>query len=141
MFPTLVRRLADKAVPPFKLRSTVNNSLTGISGSPYKTKKRWPPDFSKLSQKEQFRLEKRYKRRVKLATMRPRWDKYIRLAQLFSITFVLIYSVLFMDWNTDPQPFQGIRNTLWGALDSFSPQQRHERRNPSLPPGAGTDEK
>jgi hypothetical protein len=100
--------------------------------SRYKPKKVWPPNFSKLSEKEQFRFERRYKRRVKLATARPRWDKYVKLAQLGSVTckspifvkvvgqrasvadslgsltVVLVYSVLFMDWNTDTQPFEGV---------------------------------
>ncbi|KAI0142529.1 hypothetical protein F4776DRAFT_661598 [Hypoxylon sp. NC0597] len=103
--------------------------LTGVYNSRYKPKKVWPPDFSKLSEKEQFRFERRYKRRVKLATSRPRWDKFIRLAQLFSVTSVLVYSVLFMDWNTDKQPFQGVRDKFWGTLGAFSPEQRYERRN------------
>ncbi|KAI0015248.1 hypothetical protein F4780DRAFT_764734 [Xylariomycetidae sp. FL0641] len=95
----------------------------------FRTKKVWPPDFAKLSAKEQFRLERRYKRRVKLATARPRWDRYVRLAQLGSVTFVAVYSVLFMDWKTEHQPFQGARDAFWGAVGSFSPEKRHERRN------------
>lgn len=75
MLPTLVRRLA--AAPKPKLT---------IQNNPYKTKKVWPPDFSKLSPHEQFKFEKRYKRRVKLASARPKWNKIIQLTQLFSIT-------------------------------------------------------
>ncbi|OTA65371.1 hypothetical protein K449DRAFT_431971 [Hypoxylon sp. EC38] len=131
MFPTLMRRMAEVPIAP-KLRNATMTPLTGVYNSRYKPKKVWPPDFSKLSEKEQFRFERRYKRRVKLATSRPRWDKFIRLAQLFSVTSVLVYSVLFMDWNTDRQPFQGVRDKFWGALSVFSPEQRHERRNPDI---------
>ncbi|KAF2971479.1 hypothetical protein GQX73_g2171 [Xylaria multiplex] len=133
MFPTLVRRLA--ASPPVapKLRNATPPPTAIYANSRYKPKKVWPPDFSRLSQKEQFRFERRYKRRVKLATARPRWDKLVRLAQLGSVTFVLVYSVLFMDWNTEKQPFEGIRNSFWGAVGALSPAQRHERQRPDLP--------
>lgn len=112
------------------MTNATRTPLAGVYSSRYKPKKIWPPDFSKLSQKEQFRFEKRYKRRVKLATARPRWDKYVRLVQLGAVTSesdlsmfglyrkssaddnfitgVLIYSVLFMEWNTENQPFQGV---------------------------------
>ncbi|KAI1780327.1 hypothetical protein F4818DRAFT_435535 [Hypoxylon cercidicola] len=138
MFPTLIRRLADKPIPTIFRNATVTPS-PGASISPYKPKKVWPPDFSKLSEKEQFRFERRYKRRLFLATARPRWDRYVRLAQLFSVTSVFIYAVLFMDWQSQKQPFQGVRDKFWGAVGAFSPQQRHERRNPHL--GATTDQK
>ncbi|CAJ2511878.1 Uu.00g075030.m01.CDS01 [Anthostomella pinea] len=138
MFPTLVRRMADKPIAPM-FRNTTRTPLTGIYNSRFRPKKLWPPDFSKLHEKQQFRLERKYKRRVKLATMRPRWDRYVKLAQLSSVAFVLVYSVLFMDWNTETQPFQGVRNTFWGAIGSLSPGKRHDRRNPELPTAA--DEK
>lgn len=74
MFSTFVRRMA----------STMRPALT-IKNNPYKAKKVWPPDFSKLSTQEQFRMEKRYKRRLILATKRPRWDRMLRMVQFFSI--------------------------------------------------------
>ncbi|KAI0136909.1 hypothetical protein BJ170DRAFT_35163 [Xylariales sp. AK1849] len=128
MFATLIRKTAESSLPP-KLKNAIRTPLTGVYNSRYKPRKIWPPDFSKLSQKEQFRFERRYKRRVKLATARPRWDKIVRMAQLFSVTSVLVYSVLFMDWNTEHQPFQGLRDRFWAAVGSFSPEKRYERRN------------
>ncbi|RYP46747.1 hypothetical protein DL768_007094 [Monosporascus sp. mg162] len=128
MFPTLVRRLVEKpAAPP--IRNT-QVPLTGNLSNRYKPKKVWPPDFSQLTEKEKFRFERRYKRRVKLATARPRWDKFVRLAQLSSVTF---YSVLFMDWETEKQPFQGIRDRFWGAFGSSGQDQRSERQKPNIP--------
>ncbi|KAL1900908.1 hypothetical protein Sste5346_001969 [Sporothrix stenoceras] len=82
----------------------------------YKNKKVWPPDFTRLSPQEQLRFEKRYKRRVALASARPRWVKFVKLVQLFSITFVVIYGVLFMEWDYGPQPFVGIREWFWNTL-------------------------
>ncbi|KAK8086703.1 hypothetical protein PG994_001677 [Apiospora phragmitis] len=126
MFTTLARRAVESPIP-LRIRNAARASAPGIYGR-FKPKKVWPPDFSKLSEKEQFRFERKYKRRVKLATMRPRWDKYVKLAQLFSVTGVLVYSLLFMEGNTEEQPFQGIRSRFWGALDAFSPNKRNERR-------------
>ncbi|RYO86088.1 hypothetical protein DL764_009061 [Monosporascus ibericus] len=99
--------------------------------------KLWPPDFSQLTEKEKFRFERRYKRRVKLATARPRWDKFVRLAQLSSVTFVLVYSIFFMDWETEKQPFQGIRDRFWGAFGSSGQDQRFERQKPNMPAATG----
>ncbi len=75
MLATLVRRAASSARAPLTIYT-----------NPYKTKKVWPPDFAQLSPQEQFRYEKRYKRRVKLLAERPRWTKFVKLAQLFSVS-------------------------------------------------------
>ena len=73
MLPTLIRRAAKEG--PYK--SFLN---------PYKAKKTWPPDFSQLSQKHQFQLERRYRRRAKLAWARPRWTKLVKLVTWTTIT-------------------------------------------------------
>jgi hypothetical protein len=70
MFSTLIRRSAEAPKPLFD-----------FDANPYKVKRIWPPDFSKLSPKHQFRLERRYKRRAKLKWARPRWTKGVKLAQ------------------------------------------------------------
>ncbi|KAI0884577.1 uncharacterized protein GGS22DRAFT_144272 [Annulohypoxylon maeteangense] len=131
MFPTLVRRTAEKATSSL-LRNTASTALKSASTGPYKLKKVWPPDFTKLSEKDQFRFERRYKRRLKLATVRPRWDKFIKLAQLFSMISVLIYTVLFMDWEQENNPFQGIRDRFWDFFGALTPEQRHQRRTPDI---------
>ena len=78
MLPTLVRRLAQTTtrmqLPPREIPAV------------YKLKKVWPPDMSTMSAQQQLRFEKKYKRRLKLATARPGWDKGVKLAQLFTIT-------------------------------------------------------
>lgn len=96
--------------------------------NPYRAKRSWPPDFTKLTPKHQFRLERRYKRRVKLKWARPRWTKAVKIMQLGSVvgmenlpyglveeakrltetTGVTVYGVLFMDWQQEHPPFQGV---------------------------------
>ncbi|CAK4032479.1 Hypothetical predicted protein [Lecanosticta acicola] len=77
--------------------------------NPYRCKRTWPPDFTHLSAKHQFRLERRYRRRSKLKWARPTWTKGVKLAQWGSIVFVLIYGVLFMQVDDGRTPFDGIR--------------------------------
>ncbi|KAL1959309.1 hypothetical protein VTO42DRAFT_2496 [Malbranchea cinnamomea] len=81
--------------------------------SPYKAKRKWPPDMSSLSEKQQFRLERKYRRRAKLKYARPTWTKWTKLVQWGLIGFVIVYSVLFMEMKDGgPNPFEGLRNYL-----------------------------
>ncbi|KAL2024351.1 hypothetical protein VTK56DRAFT_8833 [Thermocarpiscus australiensis] len=114
MFPTLVRRLAQAARP----------ELNAAAANPIKLKKVWPPDFKSMSPQQQLRFEKKYKRRLKLATARPRWDKFVRLAQLFTMTFVPLYMVLVMDWKDVPTPFEPLREKFWGFFGVFTEETR-----------------
>ncbi|PYH45266.1 uncharacterized protein BP01DRAFT_340577 [Aspergillus saccharolyticus JOP 1030-1] len=84
--------------------------------SPYKPKRQWPPDLSKLSPKHQFRLERKYRRRAALKYARPKWTKFTKLAQWFSIAFVLIYAMLFMEWDEKGGPFDDLRKAFFGGL-------------------------
>ncbi|KAK4464647.1 hypothetical protein QBC42DRAFT_294910 [Cladorrhinum samala] len=116
MLPTLVRRLAQTTtrmqLPPREIPAV------------YKLKKVWPPDMSTMSAQQQLRFEKKYKRRLKLATARPGWDKGVKLAQLFTITFVLVYTALFMDWKEMPNPYGGIREKFWSFFGVFTEEAR-----------------
>lgn len=87
MFPTLRLRFQATRTP-----------LLDALSNPYKAKRPWPPNFSQLSQKHQFQLERRYRRRAKLKWARPGWMKFTKVAQwgtigcrsyftLLSITF------------------------------------------------------
>ena len=76
MFPTLVRRLAQAPKP----------QIHSAAAQGIKLKKVWPPDMKSMTPQQQLRFEKKYKRRLALATARPRWDKFIKLTQLFTIT-------------------------------------------------------
>ncbi|KXX79953.1 hypothetical protein MMYC01_202299 [Madurella mycetomatis] len=128
MFPTLVRRLAQAARP----------QVNAASATPIKLKKVWPPDLKTMTPQQQLRFEKKYKRRLKLATARPRWDKAVRLGQLFTIAAVLVYMVLFMDWKDVPTPFQPVREKFYGFFGVFTKETRTlERKDKaSLPPAS-----
>ena len=109
MLPTIARRIglnpfaAPKApavnVPYFPYTWETN---------PYVCKRTWPPEFAKLSQKHQFKLERRYRRRAKLAYARPNWHKMVKLAQWGSILFVSVYGILFMELTDGNTPFSGV---------------------------------
>ncbi|KAI9642866.1 hypothetical protein NHQ30_008600 [Ciborinia camelliae] len=124
MFRTLVRRAAQQTRLELPYDPNAN---------PYKAKRLWPPDFSKLSQKHQFRLERRYKRRAKLKWARPRWTKAVKIAQFSSILFVIVYGVLFADWNKDNlvlerAPFQGVREWFFGLTGSMWTKDQVRKR-------------
>ncbi|KAJ9295723.1 hypothetical protein DTO271G3_5746 [Paecilomyces variotii] len=76
--------------------------------SPYQPKRPWPPDMSKLSKKHQFRLERKYRRRAALKYARPKWTKATKLVQWGVIGFVLIYAILFMDWDPQDNPVEEV---------------------------------
>lgn len=96
--------------------------------NPYKALKPWPPDFTRLDLKYQFRLERRYRRRAKLKYNRPGWIKGVKLAQwgiclceylypcpvvcrlLIHLSAVFVYGVLFMDVGENENPFTGVRH-------------------------------
>ena len=104
-----------------------SSSSLNVQNNSYKAQRLWPPDFAKMDPKEQLRLERRYRRRAKLAYTRPRWNQAVKLTQWGSITcmchpitvaswngdsqmgiVVLGYSVLFMDWGSTYTPFDGV---------------------------------
>jgi polyferredoxin len=78
-----------------------------IEANPYRCKRIWPPEFENLSEKHKFRLERRYRRRAKLKWARPNWTKGVKLATWASITFVIVYGVLFME-TEEGTPFDGV---------------------------------
>ena len=69
MFRSTLQRMAKAP------RLTVHNN-------PYKAQKDWPPDFSKLNPRAQFRLEKKYRRRAKLRYLPDGWVRKVKLASV-----------------------------------------------------------
>ncbi|EER23550.1 hypothetical protein CPC735_049200 [Coccidioides posadasii C735 delta SOWgp] len=82
---------------PVWTRTDASSNPNDAYTSPYKAKRTWPPDVSKLSPKQQFRLERKYRRRAKLKWARPTWKKWTKLVQWTLIGFVLVYSLFFME--------------------------------------------
>ncbi|PWY87314.1 hypothetical protein BO94DRAFT_624482 [Aspergillus sclerotioniger CBS 115572] len=114
---------------PFRLTSTPSDPSPNETEytnpneyySPYKPKRQWPPDMSKLSPKHQFRLERKYRRRAALKYARPKWTKATKLVQWGCIGFVLVYAMLFMEWDERGSPFDEIRRTFFaGVKGAFS---------------------
>ena len=69
--------------------------------NPYRAKTQWPPDFTKLHPRYQFRLERRYKKRTQLKWARPRLMAWTRIAQWTGGVGVFVYGVFFMDWGRE----------------------------------------
>ncbi|KAJ5505915.1 hypothetical protein N7453_004872 [Penicillium expansum] len=99
-----------------KTESSPTPSFEDVYYSPYQPKRQWPPDMSKLSPKHQFRLERKYRRRAALKYARPKFMKAVTLGQWVVIGFVIIYSVLFMEWDTEDTAFHAIREKFFAGL-------------------------
>ncbi|KAF2224791.1 hypothetical protein BDZ85DRAFT_84492 [Elsinoe ampelina] len=115
MFPSTIRRFTTSA--PRWIDAFSN---------PYKAKRTWPPDFEKLSQKHQFQLERRYRRRTKLKWARPGWTKFTKLAQWGTISFTLVYAVLFLNWGGNAVAFDRIRDWYAGLQNDVWTERRSE---------------
>ncbi|KAK1773846.1 hypothetical protein QBC45DRAFT_446579 [Copromyces sp. CBS 386.78] len=118
MFRTAIRQAAQKTSSKSELPQAFVK-LPHISPallSQYPAKKTWPPDFKAMSPQEQLRYEKRYKRKIHHIAQRPKWNKMVQLAQLGTISFVLIYCVFFADWKDERQPFYEFREWFWNSL-------------------------
>ncbi|KAL4999642.1 hypothetical protein BDV10DRAFT_50268 [Aspergillus recurvatus] len=94
-----------------------NTGLPIKDYSRYPPKRQWPPDMSKLSPKHQFRLERKYRRRAALKYARPKWTKATKIVQWGTIGFVLIYALLFMEWDErGGTPIEDLRTYVFGSL-------------------------
>ncbi|KAJ5545058.1 hypothetical protein N7535_006554 [Penicillium sp. DV-2018c] len=124
--PSFKSTPAPRDASPFRLSTNKPESSSSsppqtfedVYYSPYQPKRQWPPDMSKLSAKHQFRLERKYRRRAALKYARPKFMKIVTLGQWVIIGFVIIYSVLFMEWETNDTPFHGIREQFFAGLRS-----------------------
>jgi hypothetical protein len=89
-----------------------------FDNNPYKAKRTWPPDFDKLSPKQKFKLERKFRRRSKLAYARPEWNRRLLLAQWGACVFVAGYSILYLDWEGEGKPYEALRKAQgwWHGL-------------------------
>ncbi|KAF9737853.1 hypothetical protein PMIN06_009024 [Paraphaeosphaeria minitans] len=138
MFQLLARLLgqAPKSdLPPFNFAT-----------NRFKAKKQWPPNLRVLTEKQQFRFERKFKRRLRLKSIKPQWQKWTKIVQWNLIGFVVVYGVLFHDYAHDPmnprpgeQPFKTLREGMWGIWDGMwthtstagSPSRVATSRNPA----------
>jgi len=95
------------------LRAQASSVMTSQM-NPYKAQKTWPPDFSRLNSKHQFRLERKYRRRSKLKFARPGWVKGVKLAQWgVSLSMCLIFARGVMDNKPNQQVLALIASSGW----------------------------
>ena len=85
-----------------------------LHNNPYKAQKQWPPDFSKLHPKHQFRFERKYRRRSKLKWERPRWVKGVKLAAWGSSLCVNPSQYLGSRFSLIAQSCAGLRGAFLG---------------------------
>ncbi|KAG9818781.1 hypothetical protein KCU98_g18370, partial [Aureobasidium melanogenum] len=84
----------------------------------------------------QFRLERRYRRRAKLKWARPTWTKFVKLSTWATISFVVVYGLLFMDieegtvFGTIREYYERTTNDMFGTA----------RRPPPIKPRATTEQ-
>jgi hypothetical protein len=92
----------------------------------FRARKNWPPNLRELTERQQFRFERKFKRRIKLKSARPVWNKWIGIVQWSSISFIVVWGVFFHDFAKDPmnprpgeQPFVALREWMWGKIGNF----------------------
>ncbi|KAF2151779.1 hypothetical protein K461DRAFT_294665 [Myriangium duriaei CBS 260.36] len=113
-------------------RFTTSSRLAlDAASNPYKAKRPWPPDFTKLSQKHQFQLERRYRRRSQMKWARPGWTKFTTLAQWGTISFVVVYAVLFLNWGGNAIVFDKIRAWYAGLGQEVWTKNPNEHQTPA----------
>lgn len=121
-FPSARFRSSSSSLPTSSSPSprTTLRSLFGLTSSPpsnyipapftgannpYTTRKSWPPDFSKLAERDRFHYEKTFRRRLKLKWARPVWTKSIKILQWGLVWGVLGYWVFFLEVEEGRTPF------------------------------------
>ncbi|EWC47653.1 hypothetical protein DRE_03273 [Drechslerella stenobrocha 248] len=101
-------------------------------------KRPWPPDFSKMSDSDKYRLERKYKRRLRRGYPAG-WMKFTGVLQILTVTALPAYMILFMDWKEVQHPFGPLRAWMWEKIDAFKASQNFTResaivRKPTSPP-------
>ncbi|CAM1503989.1 Fc.00g015800.m01.CDS01 [Cosmosporella sp. VM-42] len=133
MFPTIIRRMAS----PIS-RDLLRKAPLSVANNPYKARKVWPPNFKELSHQQQLRFEKKYKRRITLASRSPRWIKGVKFAQLITIVAALVYLLFYSEfewWGQEYKPHEEIRKKTAYLFGTMDPDKRYERRKDApLPP-------
>ncbi|KAH7117084.1 hypothetical protein B0J11DRAFT_108833 [Dendryphion nanum] len=129
----LIQRLLGRApksqLPPFN-----------FARNRFRAKKIWPPNLRELTEKQQFRFERKFKRRLRLKSIRPTWNKWTKIIQWSMIGFVVVWGVFFHDFVKDPlnpqpgeQPFKALRDWTKRKLGGF-----WTHTDDRLPPGVST---
>lgn len=112
-----------------------------VFSNPYAARKMWPPNFKDLNHAQQLRFEKKYKRRIEMASQSPKWQKGVKLAQLATIAAALVWLFFYSEfewWGQHYKPSEEMRRhaaNLFGVID---PDKRYERRKDAPEPHASS---
>ncbi|KAI4241784.1 MAG: hypothetical protein L6R40_004330 [Gallowayella cf. fulva] len=98
--------------------AAAENAHSKVQVDRYKARKPWPPDFSKLDHKYQFRLERRFRRRTQLKWCPPQWVRRVNLFNYTLCSFVAVYAIFFMDTGPEETPMKKLR--AWFKVQSSS---------------------
>ncbi|CAG7565618.1 unnamed protein product [Fusarium equiseti] len=131
MFSTLVRRMASSSKD-----SLLKKAPLTVATNPYKARKVWPPNFKQLTVQQQLRFEKKYKRRIILASQAPRWVKAVKTAQLLTIIAALVWLFFYSEfewWGQKYKPSEEIRKKTQYLFGTVDPEKRYERRADAPP--------
>lgn len=111
----MLGRAPKNTLPPFN-----------FARNRYPAKKKWPPNLRELTERQQFRFERKFKRRLRMKSIKPTWNKWVKIVQWTLIGGITVYTFLFYDFAEDPmnprpgeQPFQGLREKFWGMFGDF----------------------
>jgi hypothetical protein len=115
LFARLFGRYQKTKLPPFD-----------FTRNRFQVKKAWPPQLLELTERQQFRFERKFKRRMRLKSIKPQWQKWTKIVQWSMISFVVVWGVFFHDFASDPmnprpgeQPFVGLREWMRGLYGGF----------------------
>ncbi|KAK8165643.1 hypothetical protein BKA80DRAFT_271844 [Phyllosticta citrichinensis] len=68
-------------LPKFLRKPEPERPYYNIYKNPYRAKRLWPPDLSKLSWRDQVHFDRKYRRRLKMVSTWPVWNRRVKLAQ------------------------------------------------------------
>lgn len=116
-------------LPPFNFRR-----------NRYPAKTQWPPVLRNLSHHQQFRFERKFKRRLRMKAVDEQWNRNVGVFMWSVISFIVIYSVFFHDFRKDPlnprpdeEVFEPVRRWAWARWRSLWTAGALEEDEPAPP--------
>ncbi|KAF2105348.1 hypothetical protein BDV96DRAFT_509506 [Lophiotrema nucula] len=132
-FRNIVRRILGRPPP--------NQALPfDFARNRFRAKKKWPPNLHELTERQQFRIERKFKRRSLLKSQRPVWNKWVKIVQWNLIGGITVWTLFFADFRKDKmnprpgeQPFEGLRNWVKDKFDGLWTHTASTQEKRSLP--------
>ncbi|KAF2655945.1 hypothetical protein K491DRAFT_576072, partial [Lophiostoma macrostomum CBS 122681] len=80
----------------------------------YRAQTQWPPVLRNLPHRQQFRFERKFKRRLRMKAVDEVWNRWVGVGMWSIIGFIVVYSVFFHDFRKDknnPRPEEEVFET------------------------------